>query len=237
MARTMRRIAAIIGVVSLFAVGPTAKAEDESGYAKNGVYVGGMLSYVTVGEDFNGRDMLVDPNQALLLPDIHGAGGWGAIVGLRHGRFSAEVNYVTTRHDWTMHGDVSPMPSSGDGHLQSLNLDFKVHFGVDNPVQPYVLFGPSASYLRLNGASVDGSGNVGHSEFYGLGGKIGAGVAVYIGPRVCLSGGVYYNQIFYSDYEGIGGSGTLEGGDEDDFDDDRIIGGGFGFVLSLTFTF
>ena len=223
-------------VVVVFAGG--APAQDES-TPYDGFYLGSYMPYTTMWEDFDGRHLLTDPHQALLRPDIHGGSGWGVIAGFRRGWFAGELTFQQSRHDWTMQMDVDPLPMRGRAEINSLALNAKAFLPVDGPVQPYVLAGPSLTFLTVKRGSIDTVGSIGDAEYSDVGGNLGCGVAVYIGHSVCLSAGVQYHATFFDSYKGEGGRGHLPGGDDDDDweCDHRLQGDGFTYLVSLTFTF
>lgn len=176
-------------------------AQEESGFAKNGGYVGisGILDFSFGGETFDGQTVYKQENgeEILILPKFDGAhNALRAVVGMRQGWGAFEVSYDRTKHNGTFLG------YSGEGTFHALNFDYRVFLLNRSRIQPHLLLGGSIPWMTVkNGSFLDP--NVGDGSFRGFGVNTEAGVTVYPLARVGISTGYRYRVMWFDSASGV----------------------------------
>nr|MBN2276717.1 porin family protein [candidate division Zixibacteria bacterium] len=170
------------------------------------IYLGLTLPYNTVGGDFDGSLSLYNSGlqEGFYIPDADGAIGFGAVAGYEkyfNGKlgFGAELAFERTSHDVTQ----STWTSTATLIIFSGNL--KAFYDA-SPVEPYLLFGISVPRFTAKNGSVSGTYQsvFEDARFTGVGINLGAGINLYVMPKLNLNAGITYRYINYSRARGIG---------------------------------
>jgi hypothetical protein len=176
-------------------------AQEQSGFAKNGGYVGisGILDFSFGGETFNGQTVYKqeDGDEILILPKFEGAhNALRAVAGYRQDWAAFEVSYDRTKHEGTFQG------FSGEGTFHALNFDYRVFLLNHSRIQPHVLIGGSIPWMTVkDGSFLDP--RVGDGSFRGFGINTEAGVTVFPIPRVGISTGYRYRVMWFDSARGV----------------------------------
>jgi len=176
-------------------------AQEASGFAKNGGYVGmsGVLDFSFGGDTFDGESIYqkVGGEEILILPKFEGAhNALRAVFGWRSGIGAFEVSYDRSKHNGTFLG----IP--GEGTFHALNFDERIFFLRQTRIQPHVLVGGSIPWMTVkDGSFLDP--NVADGSFRGFGINTEAGLTVYPVPRVGLSGGYRYRIMWFDSASGV----------------------------------
>jgi opacity protein-like surface antigen len=202
-----------------------ASAQSAS-FARQGIYVSVMASPGTTfkGGDFDGRHYLYDSEQVVLIPDLSSADALGFAIGGRFERGAIEISYVQAKHPASFAG------ARGMATSRVVNIDGKYFFAPRSRLQPYLSGGAAIPWLFVEGGSM-GRGSESDATFVGVGINAGAGLAVYVHPRVAVSAGYNYRLAIFPRVKGASGSFV-------DIDDKaEPIGRNGHFAASMSFTF
>jgi len=196
------RIARIVSIPVFLAMAATASwAQEESGFAKDGGYVGAstLLNFSFGSDTFDGLSAYqrVGGEEIVILPRFSGANNVLRLVGgYRSGRGAFEVSYDRTKHTATFY-DIP-----GEATFHVLNLDERVYLLTGNRIQPHVLVGGSIPWLKIkDGSFLDP--DVGDASYRGFGVNTEAGVTVYPHPRFGISGGYRYRIMWFDSASGV----------------------------------
>lgn len=178
-----------------------ASAQEESGFAKNGGYVGmsGVLDFSFGGDTFDGESIYkkVNGEEILILPKFEGAQhALRAVFGWRTGIGAFEVSYDRSKHQGTF------LEFPGEATFHALNFDERIFFLRQTRIQPHVLLGGSIPWMTIK----DGSylePEVGDGSFRGFGVNTEAGVTVFPHPRVGISTGYRYRVMWFDSASGV----------------------------------
>jgi opacity protein-like surface antigen len=120
-----------------------------------------------------------------------------------------------------------------EAEFSTLNLDLKYFIANEQQIQPYLLVGIAYSRLTVKDFSLgyDDFGDLigGDANFNGFGYNLGGGLAIYLNPRVAISGGLIYRVLEYNTAEGASGR-TREF-------QEPISAGGLNFNAGIILTF
>jgi hypothetical protein len=197
--RTSAQIVTVIALCVL-ALAPCASAQDSSGFATNGLYVGAadVPNFTFDGLTFNGSTYYrkIGGDEILILPKLAPKSTIRGIVGFRLNRGSFEVGYEQTNHAGTFLG------VSGTATVQALNFDERIYLLTRGRIQPYGLLGLSIPWLTVKDGSFLGD-TVGDGSFHGFGVNSEAGVTVYPQSRVGVSVGYRYRVMWFDTASGV----------------------------------
>ena len=104
-----RMVRGVVLVGFLLMLSAPARAQEQSGFAKNGGYVGmsGILDFSFGGDTFDGESIYkqVDGDEIVILPKFEGAhNALRAVAGYRQGWGAFEFSFDRTKHDGTFLG-------------------------------------------------------------------------------------------------------------------------------------
>jgi len=176
-------------------------AQEGSGFAKNGGYVGmsGVLDFSFGGDTFDGESMYqkVGGEEVLILPKCEGAhNALRAVCGWRTGIGAFEISYDRSKHNGTFLG------FPGEGTFHALNFDERIFMLTRGRIQPHVLLGGSIPWMTVkDGSFLDP--NVADGSFRGFGVNTEAGLTVYPHPRVGVSTGYRYRIMWFDSASGV----------------------------------
>lgn len=178
-----------------------ARAQEQSGFAKNGGYIGmsGILDFSFGGDTFDGQSIYqkVGGEEILILPKLKGAhNALRAVFGWRTGVGAFEISYDRTKHDGTF------LDLPGEATFHALNFDERIFFLTHGRVQPHFLVGGSIPWLTItDGSFLDP--DVADASFRGFGLNTEAGVTVYPHPRFGVSSGYRYRVMWFDSASGV----------------------------------
>jgi hypothetical protein len=178
-----------------------ASAQEQSGFAKNGGYLGAstLLNFSFGGDTFDGVSYYqrVDSEEVVILPRFDGAHNVLRLVGgYRTGRGAFEFSYDRTKHNGTFYD----LPGEATFHV--LNFDERLYLITAHRIQPHVLVGGSIPWLQIkDGSFLDPE--VGDASFRGFGINTEAGVTVYPHPRIGISAGYRYRIMWFDSASGV----------------------------------
>jgi opacity protein-like surface antigen len=168
-------------------------------YAKEGAIVGvsATLDTTLEGDYFDGDHFFRDSQEVFLVPQLNRRTNMRVMAGFRGGSGAFEASYEQTRHDGSFAG------LTGFAMLHAINLDGRFFFATRHRVQPHVLVGLAIPWLTVEegAATRTETGNV---TYTGPGLNAGAGVTVYVHPRLGINLGYGYRAIWF-----LRGSGVL----------------------------
>jgi outer membrane protein with beta-barrel domain len=178
----------------------TALAQEASGFASNGLYVGAsnVPNFTFDGATFDGLSYYrkIGGDEILILPQLQRTSTLRAVAGYRMTRGSFEVGFERTKHAGTFAG--TPF----DATFQTLNFDERIYLLTGKRIQPYGLLGFSLPTLTVkDGSFLDD--RVGDGRFKGQGINIEPGVAVFLHPHVGFSAGYRYRVMWFDTAEGV----------------------------------
>ncbi len=195
------RIVRLVSIpVFVLTIAAPASAQEGSGFAKNGGYVGmsGVLNFSFGGDTFDGESIYkkVNGEEILILPKFEGAhNALRAVFGWRTGIGAFEISYDRSKHNGTF------LDFPGEGTFHALNFDERI-FLTKSRIQPHVLVGGSIPWMTVkDGSFLDP--DVADGSFRGFGINTEAGVTVYPHPRVGVSGGYRYRIMWFDSASGV----------------------------------
>jgi hypothetical protein len=196
------RIGRLVSIpVFLAMAAAPALAQESSGFAKNGGYVGmsGVMNFTFGGDTFDGETAYqkVDGEEILILPKFEGAhNAMRAVFGWRTGIGALEVSYDRSKHQ----GRFLTFPFEGTFH--ALNVDERIFLLTKGRIQPHLLLGGSIPWMTVkDGSFLDP--NVADGSFRGFGVNTEAGVTVFPLPRVGVSAGYRYRVMWFDSASGV----------------------------------
>jgi len=176
-------------------------AQEDSGFAKNGGYLGAstLLNFSFGSDTFDGLSAYQREGgeEIVILPRFSGAHNVLRLVGgYRSGRGAFEFSYDRTNHTATFYD----FPGEATFHV--LNFDERVYLLTGNRIQPHVLLGGSIPWLKIkDGSFLDP--DVGDASYRGFGVNTEAGVTVYPHPRFGVSAGYRYRIMWFDSASGV----------------------------------
>jgi hypothetical protein len=186
--------------LSMLTLAAVASAQETSGFAKNGPFVGvsGVPNFTFDGITFDGSSYYqqIGGDEVLILPRLEPTSTIRAVGGFRLTRGSFEVGYERTNHVGTFAG----IPT--DATFHALNFDERIYMLTHGRIQPYGLLGFSLPSLTIKNGSVL-EDQVGDANFRGYGVNIEPGVAVFPHPRFGISVGYRYRVMWFDTAEGV----------------------------------
>lgn len=197
---------------------------DDSGWAKQGVYIGGSVGQTyDIDGDFDGNTGLVDEDgNFIVLPELDDDPGFGVRLGYRFHHRALEL--CLSRY--IVDGDFQNVGIETE--LTYLDLNFKEYFLVDTPVQPFVLLGLSSIWGELEDAAVNASLTaVRNAELIGHAGNVGAGIAFLPLPSLHLEAAAVYRVAEITEARGFGNANLIDG---------DVDISGWSLDLAVTFT-
>lgn len=169
-----------------------------SRYAKEGAIVGvsGTLDTTLEGDYFDGDHFFRDSEEVFLVPRLNRRSNMRVMAGFRGGSGAFEASYEQTTHDGSFAG------LTGVARLHAINLDGRFFFATRTRVQPHVLIGLAIPWLTVEegAATRTETGNV---TYTGPGVNAGAGVTVYVHPRLGINVGYSYRAIWFLRGNGV----------------------------------
>ncbi len=197
---------------------------DHSGWAKQGVYIGGnVVQNSEIGHDFDGDTVLVDEDgNAIVLPDLGSDQGFGVRLGYRFQKRALELGLERLYIDGEFLG------FGVDTEVTYLNLHFKEYFLTKTPIQPFLLLGASSIWAELEDAAVNAAGTaLRNADLVGHSGNVGGGIAVLPLPSIHLEASAIYHLSTITQASGFGNSSLIDG---------NVDMSGWIFGLAATFT-
>jgi hypothetical protein len=187
-------------VLFLLVLATPAWAQDEPGFAKQGMYVGvgGTLNFTLNGPFFDGTGYYkqIGGPELALLPQLDTRKKLRGVVGFRSPEWALEFSYDRTRHQGTFLGQSAP------GTFSAFNVDARMFALTLTRFQPHVVLGGGWSWLTVDNGSLLPTA-VGNATFTGAGLNSEVGVTVFLLPSVGLSGGYAYRVIWFSGEHGV----------------------------------
>ncbi len=180
-------------------------------WSASGLYVGVILSTSLPMGDFDGDHQLdnatVPPTETIFLPDLDVGAGVGGYLGFRWVYYELLLQYQYSEYD----GDIPT--GSVDVEAYNLDLNFRRYFWVGSAIQPYGILGIGWSRMDIeNAAQSLPPGTTQTAELEdGINVNVGAGLAFYPIPWVCLYGQGVYRFVRFGSADGITGSGSIDG--------------------------
>ena len=196
------RIVRVVSVpVFLVMMAAPTWAQETTGFAKNGGYVGmsGILDFSFGGDTFDGESIYkkVNGEEILILPKFDGAHhALRAVFGWRTGIGAFEVSYDRSKHQGTF------MEFPGEATFHAVNFDERIFLLRERRIQPHVLLGGSIPWMTIqDGSYLDPE--VGDGSFRGYGINTEAGVTVFPHPRFGISTGYRYRIMWFDTASGV----------------------------------
>jgi hypothetical protein len=226
MVKKQSREAAAVGIVLMWClvlVCPTWAQESED--VKNGFYLGAMFVHNSMSGDFDETSLMTEEgdeeldNDIVFVPELDDGTGFGLVLGRRYGKFSMEVGYQRTAHDTSFGpGDED------DAAYNVIDLNVKIDVFAQNKLRPYVLLGGGFPWLTVEDGTLDNSGSLDDSKYYGFCLNAGVGVAYYFDPQWAITGGLIHRWNWFTHV--------------DNFRiDDDITERALGLMLGVAYTF
>jgi len=190
-----------VSIPVFLAMAAAPSSAQESGFAKNGGYVGmsGLLDFTFGGDTFDGQSIYKKENgeEILILPKLEGAhNSLRAVFGWRTGIGAFEISYDRTNHDGTFLGQT------GEATFHALNFDERIFLLTKGRIQPHLLLGGSIPWLTIkDGSFLDP--DVADGSFRGFGVNTEVGVTVFPHPRFGVSGGYRYRIMWFDSASGV----------------------------------
>lgn len=209
----------IVLVFVLIDIVTPISAEESAFYTQDGLYLEIFGVRNSVGKDFDDSISLLTSSALYDVPDVDAGNGFGISLGAKKKNTAFEFSYQRSTHDTS-----SSYVGIGDqtGYLNIFDMNAKIDIFAKEQVRPYLLLGFGIPWLTITDSMYDGSYD--DETFIGLSGNLGAGLAYYLNPRVCLTGGMTYRWMIFTSVDGV------------EIEDDLSAGGPC-FRLGLAFTF
>ena len=177
-----------------------------------GIYFGGIMAYNAFGGDFNGETVFGGNEAFVLLPDIEGAFGYGAAIGLMSDVAIWDIFFSISRH----RADMREINYSTDVRFSMVGMNFGFKFLRQPYFHPYILAG-----IGVGGIEIDSSAayyDVYNSEYFVAESEYsnylihaGLGAVWYLGSWLGLRSELYYRYFaFKSVTLSMGGEYDLE---------------------------
>lgn len=215
----------VVLLAAFLLVAPKANAQEKRIYAKSGFYIGVTAPRNSVEGSFDGESVLTGGGEIIFVPKVVSNFGVGALIGGRAGKSALELSYQRSRHNVTF------MEATGKADYHVLGLEARYYLVSKEAVQPFVLIGGVLDWLVVREGSAT-EDKLGDATFEGGGFSFGGGLAIYVHPRISISGEGSYRLIGYGGEHAVKGvlnEWTAISGD--------FSGGGVNAALGLRFTF
>lgn len=192
--------ATTVAVLVLITAAP-ARSQTFSGRVKEGGYVSFTLmpKFTFDGETFDGQTVYqeIDGDELGFLPKLDEQNLFKVGLGHRWRRASLDVSYERSQHDGNFADEFEL-----DAIFQAVNIDAKLFFLPDSPVQPYISAGGSYPWLRIEDGGMLGD-EVGDTRWRGWGVNAEAGVGIYPHPQFGILAGYSYKAIWFDRASGV----------------------------------
>lgn len=187
----MRRTAAILFLLAVLSPLRARAQEPAAAWPpveKARFFFGFSAFRASPGGELDGKLILGDSLYAFYLPRLDPSAG-----------FSVEGGGVIKLGIWS----VAYLQSSHTAYFQSwertatlhaVELEGKGFLIRGRPVRPYLLAGFSIPWLTVRDGALRGT-EVHDAQYFGLGVKVGAGLAAQLAPRIILTAGVHYRYL------------------------------------------
>ena len=203
--RLIRRVA-VMCLLTLLATTP-ARAQDDPGYAREGVYVGfgGSPTLTFNSEQFLGNYGYISETdgEIAILPTVNKRAVPRVVVGFRSRPLALEFSYDRSRFE----GDYLGLPLQSV--YNAINVDGKFFFRTLTRVQPHIVLGMAFPWLNIeDGAFPPGSDPLinlpgGDAGFRGPGLNTEIGVTAFATSRLGVSVGYAFRAIWFNRVRGI----------------------------------
>lgn len=189
----------LVPVLLCGAAAPSA-AQEQRGFAKVGGFIAGtfMPGFTFDGETFDGETVYkeVDGEELGFLPKIDKKPLFRGILGYRAPNVSVEVGYERSHHG----GAFIDFPL--ESTFQSVNIDGRYFFAINQRIQPHVLVGAAFPWFTVqDGSFLDP--DVGDATWRGYGLNTGAGVTVFPTRQFGISIGYTYRILWFDRATGV----------------------------------
>ena len=191
---------AIAVLVFLLALAAPASSQSESGFAKEGGFVGVSFvpDFTFDGVTFDGQTFYqeIDGEEIVILPRLDVRDLVRVTLGYRAHRAAIEVSYDYTRHNGTF------LDLPGRATFQAVNVDGRLFFAPRSRFQPHLLLGGTLPAFRVkDGSFLDP--DVADARFKGYGVNTEAGLTIYTHHRVGISVGYNYRILWFDRVKGV----------------------------------
>ena len=194
-------VRATLGTLVLVITAAPAFSQTYGGRAKQGGYISFtvMPKFTFDGETFDGQTVYqeVDGEELGFLPKLDEQPLFKIGLGHRWHRAALDVSYERSQHDGNFADEFEL-----DAIFQAVNVDAKLFFLPDSPVQPYVSAGGSHPWLRIKDGGVLGD-EVGDTRWRGWGANAEAGVGIYPHPQFGILAAYSYKAIWFDRASGV----------------------------------
>jgi len=185
----------------LLALASPAWSQEQSGFAKQGTYVGVSAApgFTFDGVTFDGASYYRKENgdEILILPHLDKKTLVRAVGGFRARRGAFEMSYDQTNHT----GEFLGVPGV-EATFHAVNFDERIFMLTRGRIQPYGLLGGSLPWLTIkDGSFLDP--DFGNASFRGYGVNTEAGVTVFASPRFGVSAGYRYSALWFDHASGV----------------------------------
>jgi opacity protein-like surface antigen len=174
--------------------------EEAPTWHAEGLYLGVFGAYEDiVGDDYGDDNVLVGSSDIIIIPDVDGDTGYGAMISYRWRRWELYSSYSQFEHDSDFAGQ------SHDYDANWLDFNFRYYFWVNGAIQPFLLAGGGLSSAKIDDGSTDGIVTEnGHYED-GISLNLGGGLAFFPLPWVYVYGQAQYRFAKYKASDGVDG--------------------------------
>ncbi|MEW5925326.1 MAG: outer membrane beta-barrel protein, partial [Candidatus Zixiibacteriota bacterium] len=191
-----------IAAIMMSCFGSAGAVEKTFKMADKQFYLGGGFAYNSIGGDFNGDHLLSGHSETILIPEINPGIGFGLTAGYSTKMsplfyFGIEAAFSLTSQDY----DFDILDEHNDVTAMFFDFNVKAIYG-PQMIQPYLLPGVSAPYIKLKDAAANDY-FLEDARFTGLGLNFGAGMDLYISPRVFFDINMMYRLTRLNEVEGV----------------------------------
>ena len=214
-----RKLTLFVCTVLVLGLSANGYAADGQPTVKNGFYLGMYAAQVPVGGNFDDTRFYVSGSTVYDVPKVEDGQGFGVVMGGRFPRMAIEMLYQRTTHD-----THSSFVDIGDqtAYYNTIDFNFKFDLAWESKARPYLLIGFGIPWITIENSKYDGDYR--DETFHGLAANLGAGLAYYFTPKLCINGEAYYRWARFSNVDG------------DSLDDDLDSEGPI-FKLGMAYTF
>lgn len=185
----------------LLALAAPAWSQEQSGFAKEGAYVGvsALPGFTLDGVTFDGATLYrkVNGDELLILPRLDKKTMVRAVGGFRSKRGAFEMSYDQTKHT----GEFLGVPGV-EATFHAVNFDERIFLLTRGRIQPYGLLGGSLPWLTIKDGSFLAP-DFGDASFRGYGVNTEAGVTVFATSRFGVSAGYRYSAMWFDHASGV----------------------------------
>ncbi len=160
-------------------------SEEDKNTPQKGLFLGFSLPVVFFTGDFNGELVLSNNRENFFIPELNRSSGYGFSFGIRREKGLWDFTYYKLI-DKNDSGD-----NEKNSYLYLLNLDAKPYLFAQRVFQSYLILGICIPWIKVENGSK--KRKIFHeATYYGAGINIGAGLNVYIFPKLFISGQFIY---------------------------------------------